>query len=186
MALLEIETKYPVTDHAPFLAQIQKWGAKKLEDREDSDLYFNAPDRDFASTDEAFRLRRIGERNCLTYKGPKRDLETKTRLEIEVPFADGSANGEDLARLLQHLGYRSVAVVHKFRTVYELIQKGYHLHVCFDDVTEVGKYLEVEIVAEEAEFEKAKKVLLEVAAEMGLKESERRSYLSMLLGKKKI
>ena len=55
----------------------------------EADHYFNAPDRDFARTDEAFRLRRIGAANFVTYKGPKRDAQRKMRTEIEVPLPDG-------------------------------------------------------------------------------------------------
>jgi ABC-type sulfate transport system permease component len=41
--------------------------------------------------DEAFRLRRVGERNYMTYKGPKLDATTKSRPEEEVRLADGAA-----------------------------------------------------------------------------------------------
>ena len=50
--------------------------------QEHADHYFNGHDRDFHQTDEAFRIRRMGEKNFLTYKGPKRDTDTKTRIEI--------------------------------------------------------------------------------------------------------
>jgi adenylate cyclase, class 2 len=181
MPLLEIESKYRVDDHEPYRKRLAERGAKLIESREDADRYFNAPDRDFARTDEAFRVRRIGERNLLTYKGPKRDALTKTRAEIEVPFADGSASADDLERLLQHLGYRPVTVVRKKRSVYELTRAGYAVHVCLDDVAEVGTFVEVEIVAEESEFEPGRAALLQLADELGLKDSERRSYLALLL-----
>ena len=81
-------------------------------------MYFNPPDRDLKETDEAFRLRRIGRTNCLTYKGPKRDAETKTRTEIEVPLGDGDETAADMERMLVALGYRPVVVVRKQRRVY--------------------------------------------------------------------
>ena len=70
--------------------QLAAWGAVARPAREDTDHYFNAPDRDFAQTDEAFRLRRIGTGELLTYKGPKRDADTKTRTEVELRLADGA------------------------------------------------------------------------------------------------
>src|SRR5580704_2890991 len=123
--MLEIEAKYPVSELQSLESRLQGLGAEPVEERTDADHYFNAPDRDFAQTDEAFRVRRIGERNFLTYKGPKIDRHTKTRREIEVAFADGVAAADDLQRLLTHLGYRPVAVVHKKRRVYELARGGF-------------------------------------------------------------
>lgn len=181
MPLLEIESKYRVDSHEPYLQRLTQLGARPIETREDADRYFNAHDRDFAQTDEAFRVRRIGERNYLTYKGPKRDTLTKTRAEIEIPFAEGAKSADDLEKLLQHLGYRPVTVVRKTRSVYELIREGYPIHICIDDVFEVGQFIEIEIVAEESEFERARTVLLKLAEELELKETERRSYLSLLL-----
>jgi adenylate cyclase class 2 len=43
-------------------------------------------------------------------------------------------------------------------------------------------FAELEIQAEEADYERAKSVILATAAELGLTEMERRSYLGMLLG----
>src|SRR5262249_25065740 len=64
--MLEIEVKYPAGDLAAVRQQLVAWGATLDAEREDSDQYFNAPDRDFARTDEAVRLRRIGGENFLT------------------------------------------------------------------------------------------------------------------------
>ena len=109
--MLEIEVKYPLADRATVVAQLLTWGAIAAAPRTDEDQYFNAPDRDFKQTDEAFRLRRIGARNFFTYKGPKLDTATKTRTEIELPFADGRE--QDAVRMLVCLGYRPVAGVRK-------------------------------------------------------------------------
>ena len=76
---------------------------------------FNAPDRDFAQTDEALRIRRVGSFNFLTYKGPKQDRQTKTRTEIEVALAPGPEAAEAMSQLVTRLGYRPVAVVAKTR-----------------------------------------------------------------------
>ncbi|HEV3385363.1 MAG TPA: class IV adenylate cyclase, partial [Gemmata sp.] len=80
--MLEVEIRYRYTDRKGLIAQLTEWGAAFTQDRVDTDHYFNAPDRDLKASDEAFRLRRIGQNNYLTYKGPKRDTETKTRTEI--------------------------------------------------------------------------------------------------------
>jgi adenylate cyclase class 2 len=181
--MLEIEAKYPLVDMAAFAARLEAYGARPIEERSDADHYFNAPDRDFAATDEAFRVRRIGERTFLTWKGPKFDRETKSRQEIEVPVAAGAAAANDLLRLVEKLGYRPVAVVRKRRRVFELDREGFSLHCCVDDVERVGTFAEIEIVAEEESFAPAKAALQRVAEELGLHETERRSYLQLLLNR---
>jgi adenylate cyclase class 2 len=179
--MLEFEVKYPLPDDSNVMACLQRWGARAKEDRRDSDHYFNSPDRDFARTDEALRVRRIGQRNLLTYKGPKIDAETKTRQEIEVEFAGGDESARDLLALLTKLSYRPVAIVRKHRRIFEFERDGFTLQVCLDDVDRVGRFAEIEIVGEESELEKAKAVLAAVASDFGLNASERRSYLELLL-----
>ena len=56
LQMLEIEAKYPVSDLAVLEIRLLASGATLAATREDADYYHNAPDRDFAQTDEAFRL----------------------------------------------------------------------------------------------------------------------------------
>ena len=88
--MLEVEMKFPAADLPTLAARLEALGARRGETLEEADHYFNAPDRDFARTDEALRIRRIGDHNRITYKGPKRDAVTKTRTEIELPIGDGA------------------------------------------------------------------------------------------------
>src|SRR5438552_3145030 len=76
--MLEVEMKFPAADFTGIERLLAERGAVAQESLEEVDHYFNAPDRDFAQTDEALRLRRIGPANYATYKGPKRDAQTKT------------------------------------------------------------------------------------------------------------
>lgn len=179
--MLEVEMKFPVEDFAAVERLLGTWHAVPGADRQDVDHYLNAPDRDFAQTDEALRLRHIGAANILTYKGPKRDAQTKTRTEIEVPLPEGDAVAAQMIRLLHHLGYRSVTEVRKQRRIFELERDGFHLEVCLDEVSEVGCFVELEILADEAALPRATEVLQQVAKELGLSRSERRSYLELLL-----
>jgi adenylate cyclase class 2 len=181
--MLEVEVKYAVADFGPLEAALAARGITPGVPRRDADHYFNAPDRDFAVTDEAVRVRTIGEKNFVTYKGPKIDRETKTRLEIEVPFADGEEAAADFRRLLTHLRYRPVAVVRKSRRVAEFNRDGFAMQVTLDEVDSVGQYAELEVVAPEDKADAAKAAVLAVATELGLTQSERRSYLQLLLEK---
>lgn len=179
--MLEVEMKFAADDLAALEAKLAAWGARADAPRLDADHYFNAPDRDFARTDEALRIRRMGDANCVTYKGPKRDAQTKTRTEIEVPLGAGEQVAEQFAQLLTHLGYRAVAIVCKRRRVRHAERDGFPLEVCLDEVEGVGSFVEIEIMAPEERLDAAKAVVLKVAAELGLSGSERRSYLEMLL-----
>jgi adenylate cyclase class 2 len=173
--MLEIEQKFAHADFAGLERQLTEWGGRR------GDHYFNAPDRDFARTDEAFRLRRIGPANFLTYKGPKRSGPVKVRTELEIPLRDGDEAAEQFMQLLAHLGYRPVAVVRKHRRTYHLERNGFALSVCLDEVERLGRFAEVEIVAPEDQADKASTVLADTAAALGLTDLERRSYLNLLL-----
>jgi adenylate cyclase class 2 len=179
--VLEVELKYRVADPAGVVARLLALGATPAGEEVEADHYFNAPDRDFRRTDEAFRLRRAGGTNRFTYKGPKRDAATKTRTEIELPVAGGDAAAADAGRLVTALGYRPVAVVRKTRTSYELGRGDFMVVVCVDVVDQVGTFVEVEVVCEDARFDAASAAVLGLAAELGLTETERRSYLGMLI-----
>jgi adenylate cyclase class 2 len=182
--VLEVEMKFPVPDLAALGERLTRLGAVAAGERRDADHYFNAPDRDFARTDEALRVRTIGSANFVTYKGPKRDALTKTRTEVEVPLGDGPEVAAAFKQLLRHLGYRDVAEVSKRRRLYHLQRSGFDLEICLDEVEGLGPFAELEIVAPEAQLDTARAALLATAAELGLSASERRSYLEMLLAAK--
>ncbi|MHB1425141.1 MAG: class IV adenylate cyclase [Gemmataceae bacterium] len=179
--MLEIEQKFTNADFASIEKRLAEWQARRGEEHTEDDHYFNAPDRDFARTDEAFRLRRIGASNFLTYKGPKHPGAVKVRTELEIPLRDGDEAAEQMMRLLAHLGYRAVAVVCKRRRTYHLERGGFALVICLDEVDPLGRFAEVEIVAPEEQTDAARAVLAEVAASLGLTNVERRSYLNLVL-----
>lgn len=179
--MLEIEQKFSNADFADLEARLARLGARAGAAELEADHYLNAPDRDFAATDEAFRLRRVGAASVLTYKGPKRAAAVKVRTELEVPLADGDQPAADCLALLQHLGYRPVAVVRKARRPFHLDRAGFALTICLDEVDGVGRFAEVEILAPEDRLDAARATLEALAAELGLSQVERRSYLGLYL-----
>jgi adenylate cyclase class 2 len=182
--MLEVEMKFRV-DHGQVLQERLRAAATQPPKRQlEVDHYFNAPDRDFARTDEALRLRQVGENNCLTYKGPKLDALTKTRTEIEVSLPDGSEAVRDMTALLQALGYRPVAVVRKTRTLYRLESQGYPVTVSLDEVEGLDLHVELEILAPEQQQEAARQAVLSLASRLGLSAGERRSYLELWLARR--
>ncbi len=179
--MLEVEVKYRVPDPAAVVGRLLTSGATRVGEAVEADHYFNAPDRDFRQTDEAFRLRRVGDANRFTYKGPKRGGPTKTRTEIELGVEPGDAGAAVAERMVVALGFRPVAVVRKARTTYQLARGPFALTVCVDVAERVGTFVEVEAVCDEAGFAAAQAAVLALAAELGLTDPEPRSYLRMLL-----
>ncbi len=181
--MLEIEQKYSAPDFGAVERILASWGATPLGEEVEADHYFNAPDRDFARTDEAFRLRRIGERNFLTYKGPKQPARVKKRLELEVALPPGDEAASEFHALLVHLGYRPVAVVRKRRRSYRIERAGLVQTICLDEVEQLGNFGEVEVLAPEDDAGAAENALADTAEALGLRHVERGSYLGLLLAK---
>jgi adenylate cyclase class 2 len=179
--MLEVEVRYRTDNRDAVIDRLQEWGATLAADRIDVDRYFNPPDRELKDSDEAFRLRRIGDANFLTHKGPRIDSETKARAEIEVPLGDGDEVAADMEQMLRSLQFRPIVVVRKHRLIYRLERNGFPVEVCFDDVDLVGPFVELEILAPAEKYGAAKTILLQTAADLGLTDKETRSYLGMVL-----
>ena len=173
----EVEQKHRVDDLAALEARLAALGVKRGDEIEQADQYFAHPCRDFATTDEALRIRAVGDESFVTYKGPKLDATTKTRREIELPLADG----RQFSELLAALGFMPVAVVRKTRRPFLLDRDGQQVHGAIDEVGRLGTFVELELSVDEAGMDAAKRIIAGVAAELQLGSSERRSYLELLL-----
>jgi len=179
----EVEQKFRVADSAAIARRLRELGAQEAGAIEQLDHYFNHPSRDFAHTDEALRLRQVGQSNFITYKGPKLDATTKTRRELELPLSPGSDALAQYAELLTALGFRPVAQVHKTRRRYHLAWQGREIEIALDNVSGLGDFIELELSADEDGLELAKPAIASLAATLGLTQSERRSYLELLFAK---
>lgn len=181
MSLIEVEAKYAISDPGEFRRRLDQMGATAGHSLQQADEYFAHPQRDFAETNEAFRLRSIGDENRLTYKGPLLDATTKTRREIEIAFATGLDVRESMRQMLTALGFRSVRVVEKQRQIWHLEREGLEFEVCLDHVARLGDFVELETTASQDAWQSARDSLVSLAGELGLGESERRSYLELLI-----
>jgi adenylate cyclase class 2 len=182
----EVEMKFPLPDEATVDAlrqRIAALGAHSSQPLDQRDIYFAHPSRDFAQTDEVFRLRCVGEENFLTYKGPVLDAVAKTRREIEVSAASGLTAREQLREMLTSLGFREVRDVVKRREPFHLLWQDRDLEVVIDNVRELGWFAELEIIAEDSDRDVARECLFALSQQLNLGKSERRSYLRLLLEK---
>jgi adenylate cyclase class 2 len=179
--MLEVELKFHTDALNPLMADLKNLGACAGAPVVQVDQYFAHPSRNFSQTDEALRIRRIGERNCVTYKGPKIDTATKTRREIELPLSSGTSGAEQFSELLAALGFQPVSTVRKVRTAHHLTWQSRAVEVAVDQVDELGTFVEIETMAAESELDAARDAVLSLARELRLAVGERRSYLEMLL-----
>jgi adenylate cyclase, class 2 len=179
----EVEQKHRVEDVGALVTQLVERGITLEPPVTQADEYFSHPARDFAKTDEALRIRTTGECSFVTYKGPKLDATTKTRRELELPLHPEDADGIKFAELLAAVGFRPVATVRKQRRRFDIDFKGHRVEGALDDVEHVGTFVELELPANDDDLEAAKQVIRELAEELRLGPSERRSYLELLLEK---
>jgi len=178
---IEVEQKFPVADLGAVAARLAALGAELGQPRVEEDRYYRHPARDFAETDEALRVRRVGPARWITYKGPKLDATTKTRREIELPLPAESAGSETWEDLLEALGFTPVAVVRKKRRKARLSLGDCPIEVSLDEVEQVGTFVELEVMTDAGQVESAKALLVALATQLGLGGGERRSYLELLL-----
>ncbi len=175
--LIEVEVKAGVKDFEDVQDKLIKIGAVKIKTEHQMDVYYNAPHKDFGETDEALRIREIPEngknRIILTYKGAKMDVMSKTRKEIEVDVS----NAENMALILENLGFRRAAGVKKDRDIYNLGE----FIITLDNVYEVGTFVEIETEAhEDDDTSESLEKIFEIYKMLGIEEGfERRSYLEL-------
>lgn len=182
----EVEMKFPLSDVGAAEALRQRLAtlaAKPDQPLDQRDIYFAHPSRDFAQTDEVFRLRCVGDDNFLTYKGPVLDAIAKTRREIEVPAASGQTAREQMREMLTSLGFREVRDVAKRREPFHLHWQDRDVEIVLDNVRDLGWFAELEIIAEDSDRDTARECVFALSRELRLGKSERRSYLRLLLEK---
>jgi adenylate cyclase class 2 len=143
------------------------------------DVYYDAPHREFAETDEALRVRTEesdGETTTkLTYKGPLVDDRSKTREEAETAVDDPDAARD----LLAGLGFEPAATVRKERAFFE---HGEYT-VTLDCVDGLGEFVEVETEADDAGLDSAREEASDLLEQLDLDPADqiRTSYLGLLL-----
>ncbi|MEF8871557.1 MAG: class IV adenylate cyclase [Haloarculaceae archaeon] len=175
--MYEVELKVRA-DHDEVRERLDEADATLVGTVEQADVYYDAPDRNFAQTDEALRVRteRADEETetRLTYKGPLVEQASKTREEAKTTVGDSDA----LSDILSGLGYEPAAEVHKERTRFRIRE----YTVTLDRVDGLGEFVEVETEAEN-DIETAREGARDVMETIGLDPDEqiRTSYLGLLL-----
>jgi adenylate cyclase class 2 len=187
----EVEQKFPVADPAALEARLVGLAARFREPVEQVDRYFAHPCRDFVKTDEALRLRRVGDDVAATWKGPRIDSASKTRRELELGLAPvpplpggprgGQATLDRWTELLEALGFRRVRDVAKRRRAARVLWQGTEVEAALDRVAGIGDFLELELQAAAGEVPLATACIESLARTLGCAAQERRSYLELVI-----
>jgi adenylate cyclase class 2 len=179
--LYEVEQKYRLADRAAVESELASLSATWQSPQRQVDLYFAHPSREFAKTDEALRIRTIGDEAFVTYKGPKVGKIAKTRQELELPLGDAQSGARQFALLLEALGFKRVAEVAKTRTPGTLDWQGAPIDVALDEIAGIGRFLEIETITGDDQRDAAEMRIQSLAQRLGLTQQEKRSYLGLVL-----
>ena len=139
---VETEIKLPVADRATVLERIRTAGFTESAPRvfEANTLYDNGAN-ELRGRGMLLRLRQVGERGIITWKGPGEPGPYKSRPEFET----GIGSVETMARILAELGYRAVFRYEKYRTEFAAANEQGTVTV---DETPIGDFLELEGLGE--------------------------------------
>jgi adenylate cyclase class 2 len=171
--MLEIELKVRVDALGPVRQRLQQLNAEFSGRVHEHDIYYNGSHRNFATTDEALRVRYAGGKAVVTYKGAKlKNLGLKAREELNTEVESGEVFGEILARL----GFLKTAEVNKWREHYRYGNAS----IALDEVEHLGTFVEIEVIAD-TKTKAAQKRIETIKKELGITgEAILASYLELL------
>ena len=136
----EIEAKLKVDSLQAITERLAQLCAEFLEERLQTDYYFDDADRTLRRTDRCLRLRRQltggSEKVFLTYKGAKEKDEFKKRQEIEIEVG----NGNSAEKLLSVLGYEKTLAFEKKRRIWRFDE----CEISLDELPPLGSFVEIE------------------------------------------
>jgi len=179
--MIEVEVKLKLESGENLIPNLLSKGYEEGDIVYEKDLYYTSEFHDCKERDEALRVRKTVNRNTgehvsyLTFKGAKMDSISMTRKELETVIENDIIMGS----ILESLEFHAMTPVEKIRRHYV---KG-NITACVDTVTDLGDYLELEVLVEDKkQKEAALETIKEELASLGysMENTTRRSYLSML------
>src|SRR5205807_1432431 len=103
----------------------------------EANTLFDNAKRTLRKNGKLLRVRRVGQHDLLTFKGPSEQGKYKKRWEIETSIPDGDA----LEAILPQIGYHPTFRYEKYRTEYTGRSAGGKVLL---DETPIGNFLELE------------------------------------------
>jgi adenylate cyclase, class 2 len=133
----EVKIAVPHWDTSEVATRLSAMGLELTEPRVfEANFVYDMAQQPLRSAKMLLRLRRVGDRNTLTWKGPPQSGPHKTRPELEVKFDPF----DTMHQILGHLGYQTYFKYEKYRTEFGTSDGG---TVTFDE-TPIGNFLELE------------------------------------------
>ncbi|MCY0850150.1 class IV adenylate cyclase [Sulfuracidifex metallicus] len=118
--------------------ELQQRSIPIISTEEQEDIYFNYKYRNFKQSDEAIRLRKIGNKYELTYKGPKQGSFGKSREEITISISNTDIS--NIRIIMERIGLYETFIVKKIRKNFK-IEK---FIISLDRVEGLGEFIEIE------------------------------------------
>lgn len=158
---MEIEIKAQFEDKEKLKEALASLGAKEEKVKHQVDEYYNHPSRDTRKTNEYIRLRcKPGENKGVFAHHVNIADGVNKEYEVEVD------NVETFKKILENLGFPLLGVIDKRRETYKLDQ----FTITFDEVKDVGNFLEIEVDGEESEIDEKKAECVGMLEKLGLTE----------------
>ena len=138
---IEIEAKMRVNDFAAVREALKSAGAEQRGQVLETNTFFDTKDRSLLAKDSGLRVRvnrhADGRQTFLiTFKGPMRAGDLKTRDEIEIAID----NPNNAAQMLNRLGFEAELSFEKRRESWQLDD----CHIELDEMPYLGKFVEIE------------------------------------------
>lgn len=181
----EIEIKIPLSEKTFFELKnkLQK-EAKFVKKSSQSDIYFNAPHRDFLAPKFPFEwlsIRKRGGKAILNYKHwlPE-DAKIHTHCD---EFETEIASPEKMEKIFSALNFKKLVAVEKEREVYEYNGE---FEIGLDTVKDLGHFVEIETIKDFGSVEAAREKIFKLAEKLGIDASnpDQRGYPYTLMEKR--
>ena len=138
---MEIEVKILEINKDEVIRKLKAMGAEQTFDGEVESFFIDFPDRSIVSAGNVLRLRRLGVKYQLTFKGKHQKSFAKVREELEVEVSDISV----MKKILLSIGLVEYRSLLKHRTSFKLGK----IHFDIDTITGIPTFMEIESNSEE-------------------------------------
>lgn len=159
--MIEVERKYRVDNTSYIIKRLGELGYKKTESVHQYDIVFLQKSDSFKTFkvgDPVIRIRKANSLSTLTFKRAiNNDGDT---IEHEIKVEPTS----EVEEFLLEIGFKPITKIEKVRTEFKLDP----ITISLDEVTNLGHFVEVEILCIEGEEEQAKENIAKVAGAIGL------------------
>lgn len=174
--VIELEASFVLPNGFDELLNIiEKENFKFDSDNTEEDTYYTDEEETFVKQRICLRTRKKNDSFLeLTYK-PKTDDKTEQYGKREVNINLNTKDYEDMGFILESLGYKRYIRFKKLRKTYTKNIDGTEYNVMLDEIEGVGKFVELEILANtKEEQEKSKSKLDEFVIKFGCDKYEKK------------